>query len=340
MSTENQNPAEEQEFNAFDIFNTSIEQIESYQETESERKDYSKIFYEPDPQKDGKPYIAVIKFLPNIYGAKNPILKKFVYKLQNPDNPKFNFYFDSPTTVNDWEGCPVFKAWQSLNNSEDARDKAKAKTLKRTRTRCAVIQILKDPQHPELNGELRLFRFQFDGDIDKKIKAKLEPSKEEQELGEKPVDIFDLYNSEVFKLSVVLDTNGRDFSGSSFTDKITSGILLKDDKGEYVEVKPADKGNADIQKKIIEALRQEHVNINEHYAYKTPSEDRLKLANRAIAKLIGGDIKPETSEEKTNMDSPAANNEKPAETPAASNPEPATDKETGDLLDELFPGKK
>lgn len=283
MSTETQ--ATTEQLNPFAIFSTNVEDIKSFEET-SGGKDWDSIFYEPSPE-EGKPYVAAIKFLPNIYNALNPIVSKYFYKLVNPDNGK-PLYYDSPSSIG--ENCAVLNEWSRLYNSEDVRDKAQSKKYKRTRQRCAVIQVIKDPQKSTLEGQLRLFRMQLDGDIDNSIKAKLKPSKEELALDPtlKPVDIFNPFSSPLLKIKAIQNANGRDFAGSTWADGQT---------GMIIDGKPltlADAGNAEIQAKIIALLQADHVNVTEHFQYKPADEARTALVVRAIQKMSNAPIVDET----------------------------------------------
>lgn len=341
--------AENQIENPFAIFSTNIEDIKSFEENNG--KDYAAIFYEPNPTDDGKPYIALIKFLPNIYSPINPLVKKFFYKLVNADTGKA-LYFDSPSTIG--EACIVSNEYYRLNDSEDARDQKLKKKYKRTRQKCGVIQILKDPQQPELNEQLRLFRIQYEGDIDNTIKAKLNPTKEEMSLDPtlKPVNVFDAFSSPALKLKVVLskiklddgsEISARDFAGSVWTDTLT-GMFI-DGKA----ITEADKTNTDIQKKIVELLKQEHLNIREHFEYKAADESRLALVKKSIAKMSGATFTDEPAAattgattatetkaaETTSTDATAATETKAEETVANTVVAPTTEEAKKDVFDDL-----
>ena len=85
---------------AFDIFNTNVEDMTSYEElSQYEKKDYSKIFFEPDPKAAGKELSFVIKFCPNIYNPKDNIPKRYTYKIPVPERPDKNFTWVSPSSV-------------------------------------------------------------------------------------------------------------------------------------------------------------------------------------------------------------------------------------------------
>lgn len=313
------------EFNPFAIFATKVEDIKSFDE--KPKTDWDSIFYEPTPV-EGKPYLAAIKFLPNILNPLEPAVSKFSYKLEHPDNPKLSLYYDSPSTIG--ERCVVLDEWSRLYNSEDARDKNLAKKYKRTRQKCSVIQILKDPQRPELDGQIRLWRYQFDGDIDLKIKSKIKPTKEEMEMDDTvvPTDVFNPFGSPTLKLNAILTENGRDFAGSSWNDK-TQGMFV-----DGVNVTVAQAGDKEIQGKIVELLKADNVNIADKFAYKPSDENRLKLIAKAIAKMSNGVVKLEdVATETESATTTGSVKEEAVEQKSAASPESAEQKK--DVLDEL-----
>jgi len=290
----------------FGIFGMNPEEISSYEE--ATYTDWSKIFFEMESIDGQKAHMALVKLLPNIYNPKNPILKRFYYKLPDP-NGTGTFTFYSPSSVD--KPCPVVEAWRQMKNSENPQLNAIADKLKRTRQRCVVIQIINDLKNPELNGQLRLLRFQFDGDIDKLIKSKLKPDENEVKLGAKPEDVFNPFGSPILILKCVKGPYGRDFSGSRWApeDK-NQGMIIPGVNGG----KPLTKdlaGNKEIQSKIIEMLKQEHVNINEYFAYKDPSPETVEKVNKTLLLLSKGELKMDESisneehaEEESKIDTP------------------------------------
>lgn len=302
MSTENTT------LDPFAIFNTSLEDVKSFDEGNG-RLDFSEIFYEPDPQKD-KPYACAVKFLTNIYSPNDPLVKKFLYKLVHPTTGK-PLYWDSPSTVN--QECFVLNEWSRLKNSEDTRDQKKAGLYRRTRQRCVVVQIVRDLQKPELEGEIRLMRLQYDGDIEKMINAKMFPDAADLKMDPtlKAYDVFSIFGSPTLvikaEVTTIKDPQGkekdiRSFAGSKWNDNITGMLIEKGETPEQnVYITEADKPSKDDDaatlaaktaklNKAKELLEQEHVNMKEHFMYKPASEDKIKLVQQAIAKMSNAPV--------------------------------------------------
>lgn len=285
--------------NAFDIFNTNVEDMTSYEEEEQyEKKDYSKIYFEPDPKKAGKKLTYLIKFCPNIYAPKDNIPKRYTYKIPIPERPNKNFTWISPSTVG--KACPVMQAFFDFRESNDARLNAIAEKLKRKRYRCAVIQIISSPNEPELTGQFRLFRFPEGREIDQMIQKKMFPSDEDIELGIKGENVFDPFESPIMILRVQQGDYGRDFKGSEWAEKDRNhGIMLCeydenglaiDPKNKKILLKRSDAGNKEYQNRIIELLKADNISLKDIWMFQEPSDEYLEKANKSVEMMRTGEI--------------------------------------------------
>lgn len=344
------------EVDAFDIFNTNVEDMTSYEETESyEKKDYSKIFFEPDPKAAGKTLTYIVKLLPNIYAPKNPAPKRYTYKIPVPTRPDKNFTWVSPSSVG--KSCPVMDAYFRFKDSPDARLQAIAKNLVRKRYRCVVVEIISAPSEPELVGQFRLFKFAEGREIDNMIKQRMNPSEEDRAVGIEGVNVFDPFSSPLLVLRVSQGEYGRDFTASEWAPEARNqGVMLYeyDENGQAIDPKnkqrkltDADRGDAEMQKKIIELLKADNINMQEHWMFKDPDDDYLKKVKDSIELMETGKISgissgeaEETSDKKEDdsterLDAPVEAKTEPTsaatpETKAASNA--AKEK----ALDDLF----
>ena len=177
-----------------DIFNLSVDDLKT-EEQSSKRND----LYKTDPKK-GKDsvYRAIIRFLPNINNPKKSIIKKFQYWLENNDGQ--GFYVDCPSSIN--EKSPIQDAFWKLYKSDSAFDKKQAERFSRKEYYYSYILVQKDPQNPELEGTVQIFR--YPKAIKKLIDAQLQPEAEELEMGTTPVNIFDPFTGKDFLLKVIL----------------------------------------------------------------------------------------------------------------------------------------
>lgn len=171
--------------NEFDIFSVSVNDLDTGDRPSGSGSDlYSP---KPDQGQDGT-YRSLIRFLPNIKNPRKPFVRKFVYWLEDRDGN--GFYADSPSTVG--EKCPVQDMFFKLRNSESAVDKKMSESLKRREVFYALVQIVKDPQNRDLEGQIKVFKFGY------KIKAKIDEELNPQ--FDEPTQVFDPFEGKNFEL--------------------------------------------------------------------------------------------------------------------------------------------
>ena len=209
----------------FDIFNLSVEDINSYQRSESKGSD----LYKPtaDQGKDGV-YTSLIRFIPNPKNPQKSIVRKFVYWLEDAEGK--GAYYDSPSTIG--EKCPVQDLFFKLRNSESAVDKKMAEKLKRREIYYSLVQIIKDPQSPEMEGQIKVFKYGYQ--IKQKIDEELNPQFDE------PCQVFDLFEGKNFELKVTKSAGYNSFTASKFQGKRTSvsidGKFMENSKEDRTKI--------------------------------------------------------------------------------------------------------
>ena len=173
--------------NEFDIFNVSVKDLDTGDRPSGVGSD----LYTPKPDQgqDGT-YRSLIRFLPNIKNPRKPFVRKFVYWLEDRDGN--GFYADSPSTVGD--KCPVQDMFFKLRNSESAVDKKMSEGLKRREVFYALVQIVKDPQNRDLEGQVKVLKFGYK--IKTKIDEELNPQFDE------PTQVFDPFEGKNFELVI------------------------------------------------------------------------------------------------------------------------------------------
>ena len=135
----------------FDIFNLSVDAVNTH---EVQNTSSGNDIYKPtaDEGKDGT-YKALIRFVPNPKNPRNSLVKKYVHWLT--DAAGEGKLVDSPTSIG--EKCPIAEAFFKLRKSDSAVDRKIADKLKRREQYYALIKIIKDPQHPEFEGQYKIF---------------------------------------------------------------------------------------------------------------------------------------------------------------------------------------
>ncbi len=186
--------------NEFDIFNVSVKDLDT-----GERPTAGSDLYSPKPDQgqDGT-YRSLIRFLPNAKNPRKPFERKYVYWLE--DREGNGFFADSPSTVG--EKCPVQDMFFKLRNSESAVDKKMSEGLKRREVFYALVQIIKDPQNRDLEGQVKIMKFGYK--IKTKIDEELNPQFDE------PTQVFDPFEGKNFELVISKKGGFPNYDSSKF----------------------------------------------------------------------------------------------------------------------------
>lgn len=226
--------------NEFDIFSVSVKDLDT-----GDRPQTTSDLYTPKPDQgsDGT-YRSLIRFLPNVKNPRKPFVRKYVYWLEDRDGN--GFYADSPSTVGD--KCAVQDMFFKLRNSESAVDKKMSEGLKRREVFYALVQIVKDPQNRDLEGQIKVMKFGYK--IKTKIDEELNPQFDE------PTQVFDPFEGKNFEL-VISKKGGYPnydsckFQGSRSPMSIKGEDVTSDDAGrtailDFIKDAP-DLGNFDYR---------------------------------------------------------------------------------------------
>lgn len=249
-----------------DIFNLSVEDLKTEESSSSNRSD----LYKTDPKK-GKDsvYRAIIRFLPNINNPKKSILKKYQYWLENAQGE--GFYVDCPSSIN--EKSVIQDTFWKLYKSDSAFDKKQAERFKRKEYYYSYILVQKDPQNPELEGTVQIFR--YPKAIKKLIDAQLQPEAEELEMGTTPVNVFDPFTGKDFLLKVILKGGYWNYDECKFSPN-SDVISIKGVKMD---------NNAESRKQIL-SLYEGAQSIDEHDFKPWTDEVRTKV-NAFLMEVTG-----------------------------------------------------
>lgn len=206
----------------FNIFSIGVEDIDTHEQQQSTG---TNTMYKPtaDDGKDGT-YKALIRFVPNVENPRNSLIKKYVNWLTGPDGE--SKLVDSPSSIG--ESCPVADAFWKLRKSESAVDRKASDKLKRREQYVSLVKIIKDPQHPELEGTYKIFKFGYK--IKEKVDAELKP-----DFGE-PTQVFDLFEGKNFELIITRQNDYNNYDKSKFSSSKSSIVLGNEGKtAERVE---------------------------------------------------------------------------------------------------------
>ncbi len=291
----------------FDLFNLSLEDFQNNQ-PDTER---GPGIYKANPT-EGKDnvYRSVIRFLPNPKDPKNSIVKKFSYWLE--DSQGNAGYFDCPSTVG--EKSIIADTYWKLAKSDSAFDQKQAEKIRRKEYYFSVVQIVKDPQRPEMEGSLQVFR--YPKTLKKFIDAQTSPSIEDIELsGAEPCNVFDLFEGKDFSLKVTLKGGYWNYDECKFLSKSS------------VQVNGVAMENNEEGRKAIMTHLTDSPDLKVYYykAWSKEQTDKLYTILQDISGNPGESYRKLTPEESgTSAPTPKAESK-----PSPKQPEPAPAKSSG-----------
>jgi len=176
---------------------------------------FSEFSFIPKFKKDGT-FNAIIRFLPRPEGDGTgiPMVKKCTHGFKDKGGW---FIQNCPTTLG--LDCPACKSNSALWDTKDKDDEAVARKRGRRTNYFSNILVVKDPQTPENNG--KVFIFKYGVKIYNKIIGKMKP--EEGSIVEQ-ADVFDYDEGTNFKLIIKrgADKTQTNYDDSGFVDVNTA----------------------------------------------------------------------------------------------------------------------
>lgn len=172
-------------------------------------------FWKPEVDKAGNGS-AILRFLPPTTGEDLPYVRLFSHGFQGPGG----WYIEnSLTTIGEKDPCGDFNS-QLWNNGTDS-GKQQAREQKRRLNYVSNVYVVKDPAHPEREGNVYLFKY------GKKIFDKLNDMMHPEFDDETPVNPFDLWEGANLRMKIRNVEGYRNYDKSEFE---SSSPLSDDDK--------------------------------------------------------------------------------------------------------------
>jgi len=186
-------------------FDTLMKEVEKIANPTTENKGADERFWQPTVDKAGNGY-AVIRFLPTPKGEEIPWVRVWSHGFQGP---KGKWYIEnSLTTIG--KPDPVSEHNTELWESGVEANKEQARKQKRRLHYVCNILVVRDPEHPENDGKVFLFKF------GKKIWDKIKDLADPQFEDEKPINVFDFWEGANFKLKIRQVEGYRNYDKSEF----------------------------------------------------------------------------------------------------------------------------
>lgn len=249
-------------------------------------------FYSPridDENVKDNIYQSKLRFLPNVNvattGERTNIVVKHVYYVPDPDNPGQKCYIDAPSNE------PKAKDIASVAFMMFGYDKSKiyrhdapaivkknAKQLKRNTYHYSLVQVIKDTQHPELEGTVKIFR--YGGVIYEKVMQLINGN---PALGINPIIPFDPLNGKEF---IMVLSKGQNDQGQELNTYMQSRFV--DDRSAItIDGREMTDSNEDKQA-IFNFLKEKSPDLSQTMFGKM-TEDDIERLNRAVRDVIDDD---------------------------------------------------
>lgn len=264
---------------------------------------------------------AIIRFLPD--SERGMIQQLFKINSNTIKNGQKRFVSEfSPATIG--MPCPFQEKWQELWNSGD---KEGAKQFSRGTRFVANIKVLRDPAKPENEG--KIFLFEFSARMRDKIRAAIDPSQQDRDLGATPKELFNPLRGNSFKLACKKGANNQITYDSS--------EVLSDVSAIYTSAEEALKDIKENTYKLSDLLKPEafmsYAELQDKFKWVT-FQDQVAGAQvkTTQTEALTAEVKTETPKESEVLASKAQVAQ------VAQAQEPQTQAQKSDSLDDLLAG--
>ena len=269
-----------------ELFNFTV--ADALAETESKKTSFTNKYetYRPsikDEKCQDETYRALVRFVPFVYENKmRTTIERWECYLKdvNGDNAVFVV---SPKTIG--KTCPMRTLSWKLHESDNAMDKANSKKINVYQQWYALVEIVKDVQHPEYEGKFMIY--QFGAKIYDKIKEAMKGSDYTD-----PINPFDFEEAPLFEIKLTkgnqkMDNGGivANYDGCKFIPK-TAPLHFGD--GMTFD------GSMEMKKAFVEWLENGAPKIN-NYQWKEWSEELTEKVNTNLATFTSGYTAPRTT---------------------------------------------
>lgn len=232
--------------------------------------------YDPDPNAHNGSYKSVFRFIPYVFDKTKSKYTKYSAKLWNPLT-KESLIIDCPSNVEKpsilWTMESVLR---SLKKEEPEIVQEIEKNFSRWNTSHSAVYIKKDPQRPDLEGSIKIFKFR--NQIGMLIDQLVNPEELEGLSTGKKVNPYHLLEGKDFLCVVGKKTKDfRDWSKCKFMDEITPFVFKIGDT--QVQVKNDEKS----VKLINEFMTKNTPKMDEYFHQEWSEETFTKVAEAIVA---------------------------------------------------------
>lgn len=250
---------------------------DSFVQKRSERRTDTNI-YNPDPNSFNGSYKSVFRFVPYIHDKTKSKYTKYSAKFYNPLT-KESLFVDCPSNIGKpsilWD---LERTIRSIKEEEPELFKQLDNAFSRWYSHFSPVYIKKDPQRPELEGEVKMFK--FSAQINNLIEGQINPEENELIESATAVNPYHLLSGKDFLCVVGKKTKiFRDWSKCKFMDEVTPLVFKVGDKQVAVE-------NSENSVKLVQEFLKKNTPMLDEYKHKEWTEETYdKVAEFMISTI-------------------------------------------------------
>lgn len=272
--------------NLDELFNFTV--ADALAETESKKSSFTSKYetYRPsikDEKCVDETYRALVRFVPHMYENKlRTTIERWECFLKdvNGDNGVFVV---SPKTIG--KACPMRTLSWKLHESDNAIDKTNSKKINVYQQWYALVEIVKDVQHPEYEGKFMIY--QFGSKIFDKITEAMKGSDYTD-----AINPFDVNDAPLFEIKLTKGNQKMD-NGSIVANYDGCKFIPKTAPLHFGEGLTFD-GSLEMKKSFIDWLENGAPKIN-NYQWKEWGDELTEKVNTNLATYINGYTAPRTT---------------------------------------------
>lgn len=257
--------------------------------TESKKQTGSSDIYKPSIKdekcKDGN-YRSLVRFMPFIYEDKvRTTIERWECFLKDV-NGENGIFVVSPKTIG--KKCPIREMGWKLHSSDSGIDQANSKKINVYQQWYALVEIVKDVQHPELDGTFKIYQF------GKKIYEKIESALKGSEFSD-AINPFHFLSANLFEINLTKGSQKMDgihevaeYGACKFIDKKAPLHY-----GEKDDLKTVEQTRESMDA-YIEWLKTNAPKIN-NYQWKDWDQTTIEKVNQNLATYTSSYSAPRTT---------------------------------------------
>lgn len=234
--------------------------------------------YNPDPNSHNGKYQSIFRFVPYLKDKSLSKLTKYSAKFWNPLTKEAT-YVDCPSNLSQpsilWDIERVIKG---LEKEEPELYKKLSDQFSRWHNHWSPVYVKKDPQRPELEGQIKIFK--FSRQIDNLIEEQLNPEESELLDSVQKVNPYHLLSGKDFLCVVGKKTKiFRDWSKCKFMEEVTPLVFKVGETQVKVE-------NTEKSVKLVQEFLNKNTPSLEEYKHREWTDDTYERVSEAIISTI------------------------------------------------------